>query len=86
MANRYKIPVPLFSSDGVTQEATCQPPVGGGLSSQVDISGKSGMLLTLSCDGERSLRTKELTDVRLPGKASKRCNWMTPVPQSDTGR
>ena len=55
----------------VTQEAV-PAPVGGGLSSQVDISGKSGMLLTLSCDGERSLRTKELADALLPRKASKR--------------
>ena len=79
MANRYKIPVPLFSSDGVTQEAICQPPVGGGLSSEVDFSGKSGRSLKQNYNEERRLRKKKLANARLPRKATK-LQLIAPVP------
>ena len=70
MANRYKIPVPLSVRWG-DAGSYHQPPVGWGSKRIGGSLRQIRVVITLKRDGERSLRTKELMDARLPRKTSK---------------
>jgi hypothetical protein len=84
MGNRFKIPVPVSVRWG-NAGSYGQPTVGGGSKHGGVEPRKIRAPLTLKCDGERRLRTKELVDALLPRKASK-LQLILSVPQSDTGR
>ena len=73
-----------YQCDGVTQEAKPAHCWCGSKHVGVEFR-KTRTPLTLKCDGERRLRTKELVYALLPRKTSK-LQLMLSVPQSDTGR